>query len=97
MSKKQSLFTITIRIHVKSGWEDSIMVLFASNNVLVPVDFSDEAKKALENTLEFIGDPQKIHVINVLPPLEPTEPGVVWKTVDNETRIERVKETFYEQ
>lgn len=73
------------------------MTLFASNNVLVPIDFSDEAKKALEDTLEFVGDPQKVHVINVLSPLEPTEPGVVWQTVDDQTRIKRVNETFYEQ
>ena len=50
------------------------MTLFADKNVLVSIDFSDEAYKALEDTLEFIGNSQKIHVIHVLPPLEPTEP-----------------------
>jgi hypothetical protein len=33
------------------------MTLLATNNVLVPVDFSEEAQKALAKTLEFIGDP----------------------------------------
>ncbi|MEO1298579.1 MAG: universal stress protein [Cyanobacteria bacterium J06636_16] len=73
------------------------MTLFAGNHVLVPIDFSDKAQKALKDTLEFIGDPQKIHVVHVLSPLEATEPGVVWQTVDNQTRIDRVTEAFYER
>lgn len=71
------------------------MTLFASNNVLVPIDFSEEAQKALADTLEFVGDPTKLHVIHVLTPLEPTEPGVVWQTVDDQARIEKIKSTFY--
>jgi hypothetical protein len=74
--------------------EFSKMTLFTSNSVLVPIDFSDEAHKALVDTLEFVGDPSKLHVIHVLSPLEPTEPGIVWKTVDNQTRIDKVKEAF---
>lgn len=70
------------------------MALFASENVLVPLDFSDDAIKALQETVTFVEDPQKVHAVNVLPPLEATEPGVVWQTIDNQTRIEKVKETF---
>ncbi|MGF1524369.1 MAG: universal stress protein [Leptolyngbyaceae cyanobacterium] len=73
------------------------MALFVGNNILVPIDFSDKAQKALKDTLDFVSDPQKVHVINVLSPLEPTEPGVVWQTVDNQTRIDRVTEVFYER
>lgn len=73
------------------------MTLFASKNVLVPIDFSDEAYKALEDTLEFVGDPQQIAVIHVLPPLEPTEPGVIWQTIDDQTRIARVTEIFHKR
>lgn len=71
------------------------MTLFASKNVLVPTDFSDEANMTLEHTLEFVRDPQKLHVINVLRPLESTEPGVVWQTIDDKTRISKVEEAFY--
>jgi nucleotide-binding universal stress UspA family protein len=73
------------------------MALFTSNNVLVPMDFSDEAQKALEDTLEFVGDPTKIHAINVIPPLEATEPGVIWETIDDQTRIRKVEEAFYQR
>ncbi|MGF1457877.1 MAG: universal stress protein [Leptolyngbyaceae cyanobacterium] len=70
------------------------MTLFSSDSVLVPMDFSDDAIKALKNTLEFIDDPQKIHVLNVLPSLEATEPGVIWQTVDTDTRVKKVEETY---
>jgi len=73
------------------------MTLFSSESVLVPFDFSDKAAKALEDTLEFVSDPQKIHVIHVLTPLEATDPGVIWQTVDDETRIKKVHEAFYQQ
>lgn len=70
------------------------MPLFSNENVLVPLDFSDDAVKAVKDTLEFVKDPSKLHILNVLPALEATEPGVIWQTVDDKTRIEKVKETF---
>jgi len=73
------------------------MTLFAANNVLVPVDFSEEAQNALADTLEFVGDPSKLHAIHVLTPLEPMEPGVVWQTVDNQARIDKVTDAFYKR
>lgn len=71
------------------------MSLFSSENVLVPLDFSDEAVKAVKDALEFVESPEKLHVINVLPPLESTDPGVVWQTVDDNTRVKKITETFY--
>ncbi|MBE9140287.1 universal stress protein [Nodosilinea sp. LEGE 07088] len=73
------------------------MTLFTSNNVLVPIDFSKEAHQALVDTLEFVKDPAKLHVIHVLHSLEPTEPGVVWQTIDDQTRIDKIKAVFYKQ
>lgn len=70
------------------------MTLFTSNNVLVPIDFSKEAHQALVDTLTFVKDPAKLHVLYVLRPLEPTEPGTVWQTVDDKTRIDHIKATF---
>ncbi|MGD1941250.1 MAG: universal stress protein [Leptolyngbyaceae cyanobacterium] len=73
------------------------MALFTSNHVLVPIDFAEESHKALAETLAFVEDPAKIHAIHVLSPLEPTEPGIVWKTVDSSTRIEKVEAAFKEK
>lgn len=70
------------------------MSLFSTEKVLVPLDFSDEAVKALKDTLEFVKDPSKIYALYVLPPLEATDPGVVWQTVDDETRIKKINEMF---
>ncbi len=70
------------------------MPLFSSENVLVPFDFSEEATKALKDTIEFVQDPTKVHAVYVLPSLEATDPGVIWQTVDDQTRINKVRETF---
>lgn len=70
------------------------MTLFTTNNVLVPIDFSEASQKALDDTLEFVGDPTKIHVIHVLHPLEPMSPGVIWDTVDDPGRMSNVQAAF---
>jgi nucleotide-binding universal stress UspA family protein len=70
------------------------MALFTTDNVLVPIDFSEASQKALDDTLEFVGDPTKIHVIHVLHPLEPMAPGVIWDTVDDPGRMANVQSAF---
>ncbi|MBE9138898.1 universal stress protein [Nodosilinea sp. LEGE 07088] len=73
------------------------MTLFASNNVLVPIDFSDEASQALDKTLKSFGDDTNIHVLHVLAPLEPMQPGMVWQTIDDQTRIDHITSHFHEK
>ncbi|MBE9157657.1 universal stress protein [Nodosilinea sp. LEGE 06152] len=74
------------------------MTLFASDNVLVPIDFSEEADRALNKALASFGDATtNIHVIHVLSSLEPTQPGMVWQTVDDQTRIDHIKALFHEK
>lgn len=73
------------------------MTLFTSDNVLVPIDFSTKANQALEETLAFFGGKATtIHVLHVLTPLEPTQPGLVWKTVDEESRTDHITALFQE-
>ncbi|MDJ0657903.1 MAG: universal stress protein [Crocosphaera sp.] len=73
------------------------MSLFVGDRVLVPIDFSQDSFKALDETLNFIKDPNKITVIHVLLPLESVDPGVIWSTLNNETREHNVKNSFYER
>ncbi|GAB4376781.1 MAG: hypothetical protein Kow00121_24570 [Elainellaceae cyanobacterium] len=73
------------------------MSLFSTEQVLVPLDFSDEAFKALRDALAFVGDASHLHVLHVLHKLEPTEPGVVWQTLDETTRSKNVERAFYEE
>ncbi|MEO8271653.1 MAG: universal stress protein, partial [Aureliella sp.] len=39
-------------------------------------------------------DPRQIHVLHVLPYLIPAEPGVVWATIDDGSRIEHALENL---
>lgn len=73
------------------------MSLFAKNRVLVPIDFSEESFKAQAQTLEFVEDPSRLHVLHVLPHLNPAEPGVMWQTLDDQTRKANVEQLFYEK
>ncbi|MDJ0508350.1 MAG: universal stress protein, partial [Crocosphaera sp.] len=62
------------------------MSLFTSDRILVPIDFSQDSFNALDETLNFIQDPNKITVINVLFPLEAVDPAVIWSTLSHQTR-----------
>ena len=73
------------------------MALFSKDRILAPIDFSEEAFQALTNTIEFAEGASHLHVIHVLNRLEPTEPGVIWQTVDDETRKQHVEKAFYEK
>lgn len=56
--------------------------------ILVPFDFSEHSLAAVAQAIELAVDPLQIHVLHVIPYLVPTEPGVVWGTIDDEHRIE---------
>ncbi|MEL6249275.1 MAG: universal stress protein, partial [Cyanobacteria bacterium J06627_15] len=70
------------------------MALFSKDRILVPIDFSDDAFNALEETLAFTGDAAAVHVIYVLASLEPTEPGMIWNTIDSDKRKKNVQSAF---
>ncbi len=62
--------------------------------VVVPVDFSDDAFAALDTALEMAEDPAHVHVVHVLPMLEVSDPGIVWATIDDESRREHATEAL---
>lgn len=72
--------------------------------VVVPIDFSDESFQALDEARKLVDDAASLHVIHVLPVLEPAEPGVIWTTVDDASRRhhagqalgERLREARYQ-
>jgi nucleotide-binding universal stress UspA family protein len=73
------------------------MPLISSDRVLVPLDFSEEALKALKETLDYVGDASKLYAVHVLPRREVTEPGVVWDTLTDDARKENVTKAFQEK
>jgi nucleotide-binding universal stress UspA family protein len=65
------------------------------HRVVVPLDFSDASFQLLRKVREsFVDSSQAIHVVHVLPHLEPHDPAVVWGNVDNSKRAEHAKESI---
>ena len=67
------------------------------HSVVVPVDFSDESFQAVDLGLSLVDEPSHLHVIHVLPYLAPTEPGVIWSTVDDADRMTHAREALEKQ
>jgi nucleotide-binding universal stress UspA family protein len=64
--------------------------------VVVPFDFSEHSEVALKRALSLVCQSEQLHVLHVLPFLIPTEPGVVWATVDDAHRIQHALENLRE-
>ncbi|MBF2090060.1 MAG: universal stress protein [Synechococcales cyanobacterium K44_A2020_017] len=64
------------------------------SRVLVPIDFSDAAFAAQTAALTWVGDPSHLHILHVLPPLSPGEPGITWQTVNTASRQQHVEQSF---
>ena len=62
--------------------------------IIVPMDFSEASYAALDTAKEMADDPKHVHAIHVLPMLEPTEPGVIWETVDDASRVAHATEAL---
>ena len=59
--------------------------------VLVPVDFSDDSRIGLRTARDIVADPTDLHVLYVLPIMEVADPGVIWETIDDESRREHAE------
>jgi nucleotide-binding universal stress UspA family protein len=70
------------------------MKWFQNRDLVVPVDFSDDSFAALDVALQLAEKPSLVHVIHVLPLLETLSPGMVWDTVDEESRSEHAEKAL---
>jgi nucleotide-binding universal stress UspA family protein len=59
---------------------------FQNKRIVVPFDFSDDSRRAVEVASTMTSNSEHLHVIHVLPQLLVSDPGVIWETVDDETR-----------
>lgn len=73
------------------------MTGLAVGKIVVPVDFSEESIAAVDSALAIASSPKDIHVLHVLPDLNATEPGVVWKTIDAEVRERHITQALQER
>jgi nucleotide-binding universal stress UspA family protein len=64
------------------------------NCVVVPVDFGDLSFNAVDVALDYVESPQQVQVIYVLEPLPPTEPAVLWDTINDDMRKRNVQENL---
>ena len=62
--------------------------------VVVPIDFSDNSFAALKTAAEVTGDAERVHLVHVLPHLEPADPGVIWQAIDDASRSEHAQEAL---
>jgi nucleotide-binding universal stress UspA family protein len=67
------------------------------HRVVVPYDFSEEAFEAIRLGHQLVDDPAHLHVAHVLPELTATEPGVIWATIDNASRMQHAQEALEEK
>ncbi len=72
------------------------MVLFSKDRILVPTDFSEKSIQAIKETIAFADANANVYIVHVLKPLEATEPGVVWESVNNENRVKAILTLFDE-
>lgn len=68
------------------------MSWFPRQSVVVPVDFSDSSPEAVRTGLELVDDPQRVHLLHVLVPLDAVSPGVKFGTVTDAAREQHVRE-----
>ena len=66
-------------------------------SVVVPIDFSDDSFAAAELALAMVEQGSNLHVIHVMPHLSPEEPGIIWDSIDNESRIQHAKQAMRER
>ncbi len=61
--------------------------------IVVPVNFSDMSKQALDQAIEIVGG-GAIHVIHVLTPAIAMEPGNLYGSITDESRVQSTLEFF---
>ncbi len=65
--------------------------------VVVPVDFSDDSFASLSTALDLVEDPSHVRLVHVLPVLAVTDPGVIWATIDDTSRIDHATGALNEE
>lgn len=76
------------------------MIFYKKKRVLIPTDFSAQAKQAVLMALDMTDDPSDIRVIHVAPPVPSypaIDPAVVWETIADEAREDKIRDWFRQE
>ena len=69
----------------------------AEKTVVIPVDFSEDSFRALSTASAMAHETTILKVLHVLPILEPAEPGIMWHTIDDDSRRQHVVKALHEE
>ena len=67
---------------------------FEGKKIVVPIDFGDESRVAIDAALSMVFRPSDIHVIHVAPDLTAMAPEVVWQEISDEARRSNIENSF---
>ncbi len=70
------------------------MTLLTKKSIVVPWDYSEMSKNALETSIELAASNSQIKVVHVIPYPPSMEPGVVWGSVDEMGLSENATKSF---
>jgi nucleotide-binding universal stress UspA family protein len=65
-----------------------------ATTVVVPIDFSAESPRAIAAALGVVSQPEQLHLIHVMPPLETMSPGFLVGDITDESRRQKVTEAL---
>jgi nucleotide-binding universal stress UspA family protein len=69
-------------------------VPLTATTVVVPIDFSAESPRAIAAALEIVAQPDGLHLVHVMPPLETMSPGFLVGDITEESRTRKVTEAL---
>lgn len=69
---------------------------FTTQPIIIPWDFSDMSKDALNQAIEMADSPGQIEVVHVTPYPAAMEPSVVWGTYSEEGISDKLRSSFRE-
>ena len=70
------------------------MSWFTGKTILVPLDFSEESRRAVDTALEIATSTADVRVIHVAPDLAVTSPEVIWEVHTDEIRRGNIEKAF---
>lgn len=73
------------------------MAWLPKNLVLVPYDFSDEARDAIETALQLVAAPTGVRVVYAMQDLSPMEMGEMYATISDEVRRQHALKAMREK
>ena len=67
---------------------------FEGKKVVVPIDFGEQSREAVDAALEMVFRPSDVHVIHVLPDLAMMAPEAIWQDITETNRRNSIEATF---